>query len=111
VNIDDSAAGRARPALPLAFKECPDAVLPDRRKIIEHAHSVPCPVPLVQQLQPSAREIVAGMEEAVLNLFAGRDGTAPAAFPIWRITAAAMVLLPQVGHADGAVHTAGGDER
>jgi hypothetical protein len=110
VDIDRSPAGFAGPALPLGFHERTDAIFPDGFKVVEHAHAIFPAVPRVQLFQPTAREFAAVGMAPVLHLFAGSDGAVDIAQPFRCITSLALVLLSEVGHADGAIHAAGSYE-
>jgi hypothetical protein len=110
MDIDCPAAGFAGPAFPFAFHERTDTEFPDRSEVVEHAHVVFCAIAFVELLQPPARETAAVMAVSVLHVLAGRNCAGNVAQSVRCIAAPAMVFLPEIGHADGAVHAAGCDE-
>lgn len=111
VDIDGPAAGFAAPAFPFASDECTDAILFDCFQVLDHAHVIFRPVPLIQLLQPLAWKIAAGMAVPSFDLIAGRDCAVDAAQPVRSVTPPTAVLFPQECHTDGTVHAAGCNER
>jgi hypothetical protein len=82
MDIDGPPAGFAGPAFPLGFHKRPDAVLFNRSKIVEHAHVVFRTVPLVEPLEPVARELSAVMMVPAMHVFAGKNGAVPSAHTV-----------------------------
>ena len=58
VDTNGHAAVRTRPSFDLVSRELPDAVFPDELKIINHAHGVFGPIPIVQMVQCSTGKTV-----------------------------------------------------
>lgn len=85
-------------------------MLLDHLEIFEHAHPVLGPVPPVQLCKTPAGVFLAGMAIPVAYLFTGIDRAVPPACTVRGIASIAMVLLPEVCHADGAVHPAGSNK-
>ena len=110
VHIDRSPASRTGPAFPLGFDKLSDAVFTDSLKVLDHAHAVLFPVPLVQLPQSLAGEFSTSMMVPAPYFVAGRNGAALVAPPVGCVTSVAMVFLPEICHADGAVHAAGCNE-
>lgn len=107
VHINGSPTRRAGPPFPLSPDEIPDAMLPDRSKVLEHAHVVSHPVPLVQLAEPPTRELVAGMVVPLPDPVAGGNRAVPAALPFLHITPLTPVLRPKISRANSTVHSAG----
>jgi hypothetical protein len=82
VHIDRPPAGRAGPAFPLGPDKIADAVFPDRLKVPDHAHVVSRPVTLVQEPEPSAGVLIAGMTVSPPHLPAGEDRAVPVTRPV-----------------------------
>lgn len=59
MHTDNAAAVPARPAHILLLKECLHAAQFDRIEVIDHAHVVFGPIPLIQLFEPFTRELVA----------------------------------------------------
>jgi hypothetical protein len=110
VHIDGAATGFAGPALPFGFDELADAMRLYRFKVFDHAHAILHPVPFVQLLQPCAGVFTTIVMVPSLHFFTGKNGAALVALTVRGKTPAAMVLLPEIRHADGAVHATGSDQ-
>jgi hypothetical protein len=67
MDIDNPSAGFAGPALPLGFDKLVDAEFPDLVKIIDHAHAVLLPVPIVELPKFFAGKLSACMIVPVMN--------------------------------------------
>ena len=73
VDIDRPPAGFAGPALPLRSHKRTDTVRSDCRKVVDNAHKVFLPVPLVQLREAPAREPCTGKTVPALPFRAGED--------------------------------------
>jgi hypothetical protein len=118
----DSAAIVARPAHPVFLEERPQAALADVFEVVEHAHPEKCPVALIQRLQMLAREFSTFVAEIDFPL--GNKGamflqdrailSAGSAAPAICEIDSAFLHVPgirEVFRANGAVHSAGRNER
>jgi hypothetical protein len=66
VNTDYRAAHWTRPSFDLVSRELPNAELLDGLKIVDHAHGVFGPIPIVQVVQRSTRKTVTRVAVLVL---------------------------------------------
>jgi hypothetical protein len=118
MNTNSPAACRTSPSLFLLLQKGVHTVFPDHLQVLDHAHMVLGLIPLIQLLQPLAREPVACIAEPGCACLDDRtifDDTAAAAFcfvcDIQLVSAAvAMAFLPLECMTKPAVHTAGGNE-
>jgi hypothetical protein len=89
----------------------------DIPEVLDHAHTVSGPVSFIEALQAIAREFLTSKTEPGILLmkeltspnftFATGDRLPGILSPAAR----AFVSLPQICHADAAIHAAGGDQR
>ena len=116
VNAQYRAAFRTGPSFDLISRELPDADLPYDLEIVDHAHGVSGPIPIVQVFQGGARKAFAGAAERVsafLQFPAILDLARDAGFRLEAVvtsTPGACVLFPAIGTAEAAVHSAGSDQ-
>jgi hypothetical protein len=116
VNTKYRAALRTRPSFDLVSRELPDAELLYALEIVDHAHGVFGPVPVVQVVQCGARKAVTGMAMLVSPFFqfpAILDLARDAGFRLEAVVTAttrACVLFPAIGTTEAAVHSTGSDK-
>ena len=111
VHIDRAPTFLARPPLPLGRDKMADAAFFYRRKVLDHTHAILRPVPFIEVAESLAGVISTIRTELSPPLFAVKDRAVLAVRPVRRMAPPAPVLFPEEGRTDGAVHTAGGDQR
>lgn len=112
VDADCAAACGTGPSCFFFFKKLSDTVLFNGLEVFNHAHAVPGPVSPVQMVQPVAGEFTA-LKTIFFVAFLKRLAVFDLAYDtgyrfagIGTPAAGAFVFIPEIGHADTAVHAA-----
>jgi hypothetical protein len=116
VNTDDPAARCARPSRSFVQEKLLDSSSSDTDQIFDQARSISPTVALVEVIQPAARELVTGMAKPVLSIreilacLDGAPGSRDWLPGVRGPTSRTWVVLAEIGAADAAVHSTGGNQ-
>jgi hypothetical protein len=116
VNTDRAAAVRAGPSDLFIGNELPDSEPADGLQIFEHAHVVPGPISLVQLLHAGTGKLLTLKAKSrfdILKRFTVFDLASNAIDRFINVSSSAagtFLFVPQIRHANAAVHSAGSNE-
>jgi len=115
VNTEYLTAFRASPPFFFVSDKMPYAEFSNALEVIDHAHAVPGSIPLIQTVQPVAREAVtakAVLDFGVHDLLTILDSTYDAGFRFEAVVTpatGAWILISCECAAETAIHSAGSD--
>jgi hypothetical protein len=113
VNTEELPAFRASPPLFFVSDEMPYAEFSNALEVIDHAHAILGPIPLIQMVQPVAREAIttkAVLDFGVHYLLTVLDSTYDAGFRFEAVITSATrawFLISCECKAEAAIHSAG----